>query len=77
MAETIEALFDGRVFRPVQPVELEPNTRVQITVRAIAPAEKGAGAFLRTARSLNLQGPHDWSENLDHYLYNRADEHER
>lgn len=26
-------------------------------------------AFLRTALSLKLQGPADWSANVDHYLY--------
>lgn len=32
MTETIEAIFDGTVFRPEQKVELKPNTRVEITV---------------------------------------------
>lgn len=29
-------------------------------------------SFLRTARSLQLEGPADWSANLDHYLYREA-----
>lgn len=32
MAETIEAVFDGAVFRPVGEVELKPNTSVEITI---------------------------------------------
>ena len=32
MSETIEAVFDGAVFRPEKVVELKPNTRVEITV---------------------------------------------
>lgn len=32
MAEVIEAVFDGKVFRPQSEVELKPNTRVEITV---------------------------------------------
>jgi predicted DNA-binding antitoxin AbrB/MazE fold protein len=32
MSNTIEAIFDGRVFRPEKDVELKPNTRVEITV---------------------------------------------
>ena len=32
MTETIEAVFDGAVFRPVGVVELKPNTSVEITV---------------------------------------------
>lgn len=30
MVRTIEALFDGTVFRPAEPIILEPNTRVWI-----------------------------------------------
>jgi len=32
MSNTIEAVFDGKVFRPESVVELKPNTRVEITV---------------------------------------------
>lgn len=32
MSEIIEAVFDGKVFRPESDVELQPNTRVEITV---------------------------------------------
>ena len=33
MLNIIEAVFDGAVFHPQQAVELEPNTRVEITVK--------------------------------------------
>ncbi len=32
MSNTIEAVFDGKVFRPESVVELKPNTPVEITV---------------------------------------------
>lgn len=32
MSNVIEAVFDGKVFRPEGDVELQPNTRVEITV---------------------------------------------
>jgi len=32
MSNTIEAIFDGAVFRPEKDVEFKPNTRVEITV---------------------------------------------
>lgn len=69
MNRTIEAVFDGEVLRPVEPIPLEPNTRVRITVELISPEEAQVASFLETARSLNLQGPPDWSTNLDKYLY--------
>ena len=33
-------------------------------------------SFLETAESLQLDGPSDWSENLDKYLYGEEKEHE-
>jgi hypothetical protein len=69
MSTTIEATFDGSVFRPIQPVLLTPNTTVRLTVETL-PTESGpTTSFLRTARSLNLHGPADWASNLDEYLY--------
>jgi len=78
MTTTIEATFDGEVFRPSQPVALEPNTPVTLTVEA-AP-NKASGevvektskpySFFDVARSLQItDGPSDWSANIDKYLY--------
>jgi predicted DNA-binding antitoxin AbrB/MazE fold protein len=69
MTKTIDALFDGAVFRPTEPIALAPNTRVRMTIETIPSPEEAAGSFLRTARTLNLDGPPDWSANLDEYLY--------
>lgn len=32
MSQTLEATFDGEVFRPTEAVELKPDTRVQLIV---------------------------------------------
>jgi predicted DNA-binding antitoxin AbrB/MazE fold protein len=69
--KTIEAVFDGMVFKPSEPVSLEPNTRVQITIETTARAAGGA-SFLQVASNLNLEGPADWSTNLEEYLYGKA-----
>ena len=69
MTETIEALFDGQVFRPNKPVKLKPNTRVRMVIEPMPPVEDKAASFLRTAKALNLEGPPDWSANIDDYLY--------
>lgn len=64
MTKSLHATFDGLVLRPDEPVELAANTRVRITIETIdAPAGKTV-SFLQTARSLNLQGPSDWSAHL-------------
>ena len=69
MSQTLDATFDGAVFRPDQPIELEPNTRVRITIEPAIESEERSESFLRVARSLNLDGPSDWSSRLDDYLY--------
>jgi hypothetical protein len=65
MATTIEATFDGQVFRPAGPISLPPNTTVRLTVE---PLPDKPASFLRTAQSLNLEGPPDWARNLGAYL---------
>ena len=68
MTKTFEAVFDGEVLRPVEPVSLEPNTKVRLTLE-VETAEAKPKSFLQTAKALELDGPADWSENLDDYLY--------
>jgi predicted DNA-binding antitoxin AbrB/MazE fold protein len=68
MGKTIQAVYDGAVFRPAEPPELQPDTRVWITIEVAEPSGEGQ-SFLRTARSLALEGPSDWAANLDTYLY--------
>lgn len=67
MVVTVDAVFDGQVFLPVQPVRLPANTRVQIAVTADEPLPPVS--FLDVAESLALDGPPDWSLQLDEYLY--------
>ncbi len=71
MATTIEATFDGQVFRPSGPVSLPPNTVVRITIESVPDAPR---SFLSTARSLELEGPPDWASKLDSYLYGEGPE---
>ena len=62
-------IFDGTVLHPNESLLLEPNTQVKMTIETIPPANQDANIFLDTAQSLNLDGPPDWSTNLDTYLY--------
>lgn len=71
MTKTMTATFDGEVLRPDEPVDLEPNTRVRITIEASEPLAEKTLSFLDTAASLNLEGPSDWSERFEEYLYGR------
>ena len=74
MTKTVEAVYDGAVLRPESALGLEPNTRVRLTVEVLPTTEATPRSFFRTARSLNLQGPPDWSANLDSYLYGDGDQ---
>lgn len=69
MLKTIHATFDGTVLHPEEPVDIDPGTYMRITIEIIKPAKAKAGSFLQTARSLKLEGPSDWSTNLEDYLY--------
>lgn len=69
MVKTIEAIFDGEAFFPVEPIALKPNTRVKVIIETLLSDEDEVPSFLQTAQSLNLDGPSDWSANLDDYLY--------
>lgn len=73
MSQTLEATFDGQVFRPTKTVELEPDTKVEIVVTVKSAPEEKTKSFLRTARSLKLQGPKDFSTRIDDYLNGEAD----
>lgn len=64
MTKTFEAVYDGKVLLPEEPLDLRPNTRVRITVETGSVPEGEPYSFLRIARSLNLEGPPDWSGSL-------------
>ncbi len=40
MVKTLQAIFDGQVLRPEEPVDLKPNTRYRITVECEQPADE-------------------------------------
>ncbi len=67
MTQTIEAVYDGTVLRPEAQLQFAPNTRVRLVIESIAEEPK-ATSFLKTARSLALEGPSDWATNIEDYL---------
>ena len=72
MSQILEATFDGQVFRPIQTVELQPDTQVELVVTVKNVSEENPKSFLRTARSMKLKGPKDFSSRIDDYLYGGA-----
>ncbi|WP_224086763.1 hypothetical protein [Nostoc sp. MS1] len=70
MAEkVITAMFDGKAFYPLETIALPVNARVRLSVEVLPSQAQATVSFLATARSLQIQGPADWSANIDKYLY--------
>ena len=72
MEQTLDAIYDGEVFRPEKPLDLKENIRVRLTVETSQEGKHPKRSFLQTARSLKIEGPSDWSANLEHYLYSKG-----
>lgn len=69
MIKTLHAVFDGKVLRPEETADLEPNARYLLTIeRKEAKAEQNILDVLSDL-SGTVKGPDDWSEEHDHYLY--------
>jgi hypothetical protein len=69
MSQTVFARFDGRVILPEEDLEFPPNARLRLTIEPAPELSAADYVFLRTAREQKLEGPSDWSERIDHYLY--------
>lgn len=74
MIQTLEAVFDGEVFRPDFPLAVKANTRVRLVIEAMPESAGKTASFLQTARALKLDGPGDLSENVDTYLQRQNQE---
>jgi hypothetical protein len=68
MTTSIDATFDGNVFRPATPVQLSPNTPVRLTIETLPSQTHEAESFLQAARAGKIEGPPDWASRLDDYL---------
>lgn len=73
MTKTLFATFDDEVLRPEEPVALAPNTRVLVTIETTPESGPPASSFLRTAQTLDLDGPADWSGRIEEYLYGEVE----
>ena len=69
MTQSLKVIYDGKVFKPQEPVNLEPNSELRIVVE-IPDANKPAKqkSLFAALAEMNLSGPADWSENFEDYL---------
>ena len=69
MSITIDAIFDGEVLRPQQPLELTPNQHYSITIEdAPESGTVNAWRFLESIAG-SYDGPGDSAAEHDHYIY--------
>ena len=62
---TVEAIYEKGVFRPIQKVDLEDGEKVEITIKSEAHKDSA-----ETIPDLAIDmGISDFAENIDHYLY--------
>ena len=77
MSQTIQAIFDSGVFRPLEPVELAEGTQVEVQIpQAPVPAElspeevarqhAAIAEFLDRMEALPDEGPDDGFSGRDH-----------
>ncbi len=71
MQKVINATFDGKVLHPEDPIKMEPNAQVRLTIEIFEKPDKKKRSFLQTAKSLKIDGPADWSEKFEEYLYGK------
>jgi AF2212-like len=78
MEKTLTVVFDGTVFRPAEPVDLEPNTSCVITIVShTSPPCKIEDAWdVLDQMTGTIDGPEDWSTEHDHYLYGTPKRHD-
>ncbi|MBA2495452.1 MAG: antitoxin family protein [Acidobacteria bacterium] len=64
---TIEAIYEKGVFRPIEKIELTEGERVKITVEVtVKPKKDVAEDFSDIAQETGIS---DLALNIDHYLY--------
>ncbi len=79
MTKTLEAIFDGKVFLPDEPLELAPDTRVRITIEATVEREEIArnnspyplDSILAGATDMGVT---DLASRHDYYAHNSSEE---
>ncbi|MCK4798743.1 MAG: antitoxin family protein [Spirochaetes bacterium] len=68
MVQTLEVIYDGKVLKPCNPVYLKKNEHYKVQIEVEEDNQKNAWDILKKMDG-TIEGPEDWSEEIDHYLY--------
>jgi predicted DNA-binding antitoxin AbrB/MazE fold protein len=55
MSKQIEAVYENRVLRPDEPLDLKPNTRVRMTIESAPGPERSRGTLRELFGSVDLR----------------------
>ncbi len=76
MTKTLEAIYDGEVLRPQEPLDIAPDTRVRVTIEEAAPKQTDEAAYpLTTLLDLATDmGVEDLASQHDRYARQRLED---
>jgi hypothetical protein len=69
LSKTFHVVFDGKVLHPEEELDLKPDTRYIITIERDERVEGDSLWDVLSKLAGTVEGPQDWSEEHDHYLY--------
>ena len=69
MAITIDAEYNGTAFIPIDSVSLKKNHKYRLIIEETTDEKNPTAWDVLQNHIGSIDGPEDWSENLDHYLY--------
>lgn len=70
MTHTFRATYDGECLHPTEPLPIAPNTEIVLSYEGGGERKPARpGTYMDVALSSRVEGPPDWSERVDHYLY--------
>jgi len=69
LTKTFYVIFDGKVLHPEEEADLEPDTRYIVTIERDERVEGDSLWDVFSKLAGTIEGPQDWSEEHDHYLY--------
>ena len=69
MSKKLHVIFDGKVLWPEEPVDLKPNAHYVVTIEQEKKKETQNLWDVLEYLAGKVEGPEDWSQEHNHYLY--------
>ena len=75
MTKTMHVIYDGKVLKPCEPVDLKKNVEYIVIIKSEG---KKKNDFCNVLKSIagTVEGPEDWAEKHDHYIYGTSKRNE-